>query len=64
MIACIEDPDAINNILTAVKNQEALEEKQTVTTGLPNSRAPPTADGFIQDVLIHSPIILQANNGL
>ena len=46
MIACIEDPDVISKILTAVKNQEALEEKQKVTTGLPNSRAPPQMDLF------------------
>ena len=44
VIACIEDPDAISKILTALRNKEAAEEKQTVTTGLPNSRAPPQMD--------------------
>ena len=46
VIACIEDPDAISKILTALKNKEVAEEKQTVTTGLPNSRAPPQMDLF------------------
>ena len=46
VIACIEDTDAISKILTALKNKEAVEEKQKVTTGLPNSRAPPQMDFF------------------
>ena len=46
MIAGSEDPDAISKILTAVKNKEAVEEKQKAITGLPNSRAPPQMDLF------------------
>ena len=46
MIACIEDPDAISKILAALKNKEEVEEKQKVTTGLRNSRAPPQMDFF------------------
>jgi hypothetical protein len=46
VIACIKDPDAISKILTALKNKEAAVEKQTVTTGLPNSQAPPQMDLF------------------
>jgi hypothetical protein len=46
IIACIEDPDAISKILTAFKNKGVAVEKQTVTTGLPNSRTPPQMDLF------------------
>ena len=46
VISCIEDPDAISKILTALKNKEAVEGKQKAITGLPNSRAPPQMDLF------------------
>ena len=46
MIACTEGADEISKMLTALKNKEAAEEKQTVTTGLPNSRPPPQMELF------------------
>ena len=46
VITCSEDPGVISKILTALKNKEAVEEKQKVITGLPNTRAPPQMDFF------------------
>ena len=46
VIACSEDPGVISKILTALKNKEAVEEKQKARTGSHNSRAPPQMDFF------------------
>ena len=46
VIACIEDADVISKILTALKNKEAVEEKQKAITGLPKTWAPPQMDLF------------------
>lgn len=60
MIACSEDPDAISKILTALKNKEAVEEKQKARTGSLNSRAPPQI--YLRRLNLPSPT-LQSNNG-
>ena len=44
ILKMINGEDVLCKILTAVKNQEAVEEKQKVTTGLPKPSS--IADGF------------------